>query len=102
MNVSRNPTVRNILVSRQPRDEYVKYVMKCVSRGLKEHHEQVDARAVRQGDDIQTKWDINGRVIEVTIKSDVLASLESEPFALDEVFKRAFERNDVLIGPEKE
>lgn len=100
--MARNPIVRNILISRQPRDEYVKYVMKCVSRGLKEHHEQVDARAMRHGEDIQTKWQINDRVIEVTIKSDVLASLETEPFALDEVFMQAFERNDVRLGPVKE
>ena len=100
--MARNPIVRNILISRQPRDEYVKYVMKCVSRGLKEHHEQVDARAMRQGEDIQTKWQINDRVIEVTLKSDVLASLETEPFALDEVFMLAFERNDVRLGPMKE
>lgn len=99
--MTRNLIVRNILVSRQPRDEYVKYVMKCVSRGLKEHHDQVDARAMRQGDDIQTEWQINDRVIEVTLKSDVLASLDAEPYALDEVFFQAFERNDVRVGPPK-
>lgn len=100
--MTRNRIVRNILISRQPKDEYVKYVMKCVSRGLKEHHDQVDARAVRQGDDIQTKWQINDRVIEVTLKSDVLATLETEPYALDEVFIQAFERNDVRVGPARE
>lgn len=57
---------------------------------------------MRHGEDIQTKWQINDRVIEVTLKSDVLASLETEPFALDEVFMRAFERNDVRLGPLKE
>lgn len=100
--MARNPIVRNILISRQPRDEYVKYVMKCVSRGLKEHHDQVDARAMRQGEDIQTKWRINDQIIEVILESDVLASLETEPFAIDEAFIRAFERNDVRLGPVKE
>lgn len=93
--MARNRIVRNILISRQPRDEYVKYVMKCVSRGLRERHGVVDARAIRQGEDIQTKWHINNRLIEVTLKSELLDSLETEPFALDDVFIQALELNDV-------
>lgn len=95
--MTRNRIVRNILISRQPKDEYVKYVMKCVSQILKERHGQVATRAVRQGDDIQTRWQFHDRVIEVTLKPDMLASLDTEPFALDEVFIRALELNDVKI-----
>ncbi|WP_214829034.1 hypothetical protein [Exiguobacterium algae] len=95
--MTRNRIVRNILISRQPKDEYVKYVMKCVSQSLKKRHGQVATLAVRQGDDIQTRWHINDRVIEVTLGSDILASLETEPFALDDVFIQALELNDVKI-----
>ena len=49
---------------------------------------------MRQGDDIQTRWQFDDRVVEVTLKSDVLASLDTEPFALDEVFIRALQLND--------
>lgn len=34
-------------------------------------------------------------VAEVSLKSDVLASLDTEPFALDKVFIRALQLNDV-------
>ncbi|MGA9466386.1 MAG: hypothetical protein WBV10_02065, partial [Exiguobacterium marinum] len=70
------------------------YVMKCVSQTLKERHGPVATRATRQGDDIQTSWQFNDRVVEVTLKSDVLASLDTEPFALDEVFIQALQLND--------
>lgn len=92
--MTRNRIVRNILISRQPKDEYVKYVMKCVSQSLKERHGPVATRATRQGDDIQTRWQFEDRVVEVTLKSDVLASLDTEPFALDEVFIQALQLND--------
>lgn len=95
--MTRNRIVRNILISRQPKDEYVKYVMKCVSQSLKERHGQVATRAVRQGDDIQTRWQFDDRVVEVMLKSEVLASLEKEPFAIDEVFIQALELSDVKI-----
>lgn len=96
--MTRNPVVRHILVSKQPRDEYVRYVMKSVCGLLKKSHGSVNAELERSGEDIHTRWKINDREVCVTLKSDVLESIRYEPFVLDDMFLEEFKRHDVRLG----